>query len=214
MSSWMGVRECEWDAGYQLTYFADQPVPYLCVAHERNLEKERAEKEANEEAERRRKEAEEAERSRRAAEELLRESPVQSEERLKRDLELVGTLTPAQQEATRDAGNHVVLTDSEERSLRSISLDQWHALSQLTAFYKWLNDKSKEAQAQAERQQEQAEKQQEQAEREQERARLAIYQSLMADAAARQAAAAEWQAASLWWQQRCLRNLTAGLQCY
>jgi hypothetical protein len=201
VASWCGdTATCDGGGASPVKYFKDQALPDSCKEFAEQQEARRAEqeKEAKEEAERERKEAVEA---------LLRESPVQSEQGLNHDPELVGELTPAQQEAMRDAANHVVLTKDEEQALRSISLDQWHAVSQLAAFYKWLNDKFQEAQAQNE-------KQQEQTEREQENARLAVYQSLMVDAATRQAAAAEWQAAALWRQQQCLRNLTAGLQCY
>ena len=231
---WYHQREtCTYDnAGHTVTYEVGLPEPTRCnqFAEQQREQRWAAEreaqqrqKEADEEAERERKYSEEAaerermeaeQRRKEAVEALLRESPVQSEEGLKRDLAVVARLTPAQLEAMRDAANAVVLTKNEQKALRSISLDQWHALSQLAAFKKWLDDKSREAQAEAEKQQEQAAQQQEQAEQERERTRLAVYQSLMAEAATRQASAAEWQAAAAWWQQRCLSNLSWGLRCY
>jgi hypothetical protein len=156
---------------------------------------------------------------------LLSQSPLQSETNLHRDLALLSKLTPAQNEALRDTSNGIVLTQKEKRALGSISPDQWHALSQMAAFYQWLNQRYQEAQAEAERQQQEAEaeaerQQQEaeykqaQVEQEEDRTRLAIYQYLMAQAAARQANASAWQAAAAWRQQQCLSSLSRGLGCY
>ncbi len=168
--------------------------------------------EADAEAKRKRKEAVEA---------LLRDSPVQSEQGLRHDFELADKLTPAQQAALRDAVNNVILTNDEKRALKSITLDQWHAITQLAAFFKRLNDKIQQAQAQAEKQQEQAEQEQAQAEEQRQQVQLeedrvsqAIYQSLMTEAAERQAAAAQWQAAAAWRQQQCLGDISRGLRCY
>ncbi len=159
-------------------YYREESEPQECITYQEQLRLQ---------AERERKEAIEA---------LLRESPVQSGETLRHDLEVVGQLTPEQMGAMRDGANNVVLTKEEDQSLKSITLEQWHAISQLVAFYRWLDEKTKEAQAQAEQE------------------RLAVYQSLMAEAATRQAAAAEWQAAAQWRQQQCLKHIAAGLQCY
>jgi hypothetical protein len=196
IASWCAeTATCQSSSG-QLRYFSDQPKPHQCIAYDELLQAQRQEQER--EAQRQNQEA---------LQKLLAESPVQSEQALKRDLDLAAKLTPEQQEAIRDVGNAVFLTADEHRTLASITPDQWHALSQLSAFFKWLNDKSQQAQTQDE-------KEHEQAEREEDRARLAAYQSLIADAAARQAYAAQWQAAILWRQQQCLNDLSHGLSCY
>lgn len=157
----------------------------------------------------------EAERQREAAErqrqeeirELFAESPVQSEQGFKHDIELANKLTPTQLSALRDVTNNVILTADEQKALASIDLDQWHAITQLAAFYKWRNEKIQEAKAEAEREQQENE-------REEEELRLENYQSLMTEAAERQADAAQWQAAAAWRQQQCLSNMSRGFWCY
>lgn len=177
-------------------YYKDQPMPQACITYQDLLNQQAAY--IQEEEEKKRKEA---------MEQLLKESPVQSEQGLRNDIELVNKLTPTQRAALRDAVNNVILTADEQKSLASIDQNQWHAITQLAAFSKWLNEKIQDAQAQAEAQQEQTE-------REEDRLRLSIYQSLTTEAAERQAAAAEWQAAAAWRQQQCLRNISTGLGCY
>jgi hypothetical protein len=132
------VTQCTYDDNYdQVAYSDNQPEPQACIEWAAQFRRKSEEleakgrKEADQEAERKRQEA---------VRELLRESPVQCEQGLVRDLQLVDQLHSDQQEALRDAVNHVILTKKEERALRSVSLDQWHALSQLAVFYKWLND--------------------------------------------------------------------------
>jgi hypothetical protein len=214
------------ETGETLRYPSNQDEPQSCLDYigawykkageKANEDRRRADEEAKKRADRERQEA---------WRKLLTESPVQSEQGLKHDLELAEKLTPVQRTALDDAVNHVILTKNEKQALRSISLDQWHAISQLAAFYKWLNDKIQEAQAkakaqaeqdrtQAEQEQAAAEKQQEQVQREEDRVSLAIYQSLMTEAAERQAAATQWQAAAAWRQQQCLSDMSHGLRCY
>ncbi len=197
VASWCeDSTKCSISTSEEARYFKNQSEPQQCVAYDRLLQAQRDE--AARQAEQQRQEA---------VRKLLAESPVQSEQGLKRDLELAARLTPAQQEAIRDAASKVILTADEQTALASVSADQWHALSQLVAFFKWLDDETKQAEAQAKAQQELVE-------REEDRDRLAAYQYLTAQAASRQAGAAEWQAAAAWRQQRCLSNLSQGLSCY
>jgi hypothetical protein len=187
---------CSTGPASKMRYFKGQPMPRECAAYQDQLIQEGAQQRAEEE-----------QRRREALEELLRESPVQSEHGLQNDLALANKLNPTQIEALRDVINGVTLTSEEQKSLAAIDQDQWHAISQLAAFSKWLGDKIKETQVQAAALQEQTE-------REEDRLQLATYEWLMEQAMARQAEAAQWQAAAAWRQQQCLSKISLGLGCY
>lgn len=149
-------------------------------------------------AEDKEKQAEQRKAEEEARTKLFAESPTGSEQAFLNDLAVVKTLTPTQWSAIRDRANKVDLTADEEKALASVTKDQRHSLSQLVAFFIWLNDQEKQAQQAAD----QAREQQEQ---EQEAERLAAYQALVAQAAQSQAQANASEQA-LVAQQRAQQN--------
>jgi hypothetical protein len=139
IASWCEDTETCQSAWGPLRYYKDQSEPQAC----KDLQEELAEAEAREREHRAseidREVQEAAQKRAEAVRELLSRSPVQSESNLNRDIAFPSRLTPEQNEALRDVSNGVVLTPKESQDLASISTDQWHALSQMAAFYTWLN---------------------------------------------------------------------------
>jgi hypothetical protein len=183
---------CDTGPTSQLTYFEGQTKPRACIDYS-VAEMERLN------AEDKKREAEQHQKAEdKARAKLFAESPTGSERVFLHDLAVMKTLTPTQWDAIRDRANKVDLTADEEKALASVTKDQRHSLSQLVAFFVWLDDQEKQAQQAAE----QAREQQEQ---EQEAARLAAYQALVAQAAQSQtqANAAEQALAA---QQRAQQN--------
>ena len=155
---------CDTGPTSQLTYFEGQTKPRACIDYS-VAEMERLED--------KRRQAEQQKTEEEAKRKLFAESPTGSEQVFKQDLAVVKTLTPKQWEAIRDRANKVDLAKDEDRALASITQDQRHALSQLVAFFVWLNEQEKQAQQAAVQAREEQE-------REQEAGRLAAYQELAA----------------------------------
>lgn len=161
---------CDTGPTTQLIYFEGQTKPRACIDYS-VAEVERLEY--------KKREAEQQKAAEEAKLKLFAESPTGSEQVFRQDLAVVKTLTPKQWEAIRDRANKVDLTKDEDRALASITQDQRHALSQLVAFFVWLNEQEKLAR-------QAADEAREEQERAQEAGRLAVYQEFAASQQARQ----------------------------
>lgn len=82
---------------------------------------------------------------------LLAESPEGSRQQYEADLQAVKTLTPTQQDAFKDAGLGLPLTNDEKKAVMSMSPDQWRAIARQSKFVEWGKQKQTDLAAEPER---------------------------------------------------------------